>query len=254
MDDLHPKAILTGPSAACLLGLARPQTPPAQVFVRGVTRGAYGSDVKVVGAEVPVILHQGLRMAEPAVVVADCARWLPARECLAIADEATHQRLCTRDDLARVAGSFRGRHGADRVRWLADQVDPKAESPGETWARIVLTMLGYVPTSQVVVRDGARTARVDFLLEDGRTVVEFDGLVKYGTSAEVANEKDRQAWLESLGYVVVRILWKHLLDPDVIARRLLRLGAVPTGRPLVLPAGWHLLDPGRSAASTVDPR
>ncbi len=243
LADLQSSAMLTGPTAACLLGMPLPNVPPAQVFVRGIPRGAYGGDVKVVGDEVPAIVHQGLRIAEPAVVVADCARWLSVRDCLSIADRATHQGLCRVEDLVRVAKEFSGRRGVHRVRWIAEHVDPAAESPGETWTRVVLQMLGYVPRSQVVVRDGPRTARLDFLLEDGRTVVEFDGLVKYSGVVEVANEKERQAWLESLGYVVVRILWKHLLDPDQIARRLRQLGMAPSGRPLALPVGWHVVDP-----------
>ncbi|MCB9424989.1 MAG: DUF559 domain-containing protein [Actinobacteria bacterium] len=247
LSDLQPSAMLTGPTAAYLLGLPRPKVPPGQIFVRGVPRGAYGDDVKVLGGAAPMTIRDGVRMADPAVVVADCARCLSARDSLAIADAATHQRMCGVDDLADVAESFHGRHGVRRVAWLAENVDPAAESPGETWTCIVLTMLGYAPTSQVVVRDAGRTARVDFLLEDGRTIVEFDGLIKYQTSAatEVNSEKDRQAWLESLGYVVVRVLWKHLADPETLAARLARLGAVPTGKPMVLPAGWHLVDPVR---------
>ncbi len=248
LADLQPSAMLSGPTAAYLMGLPRPQTPPTQIFVRGVTRGSYGSDVKVLGAAVPVVLHDGVRMAEPAMVIADCARWLSARDCLAIADHATHNLLCTVDDLTQAADAFHGRRGAQRVRWVVEQVDPGAESPGETWTRVVLKMLGYVPSSQVVVRHSGRVARVDFLLEDGRTVVEFDGLVKYRSPDEVASEKDRQAWLESLGYVVVRILWKHLFEPEQIAQRLRQMGAVPTGKPLQLPSGWHVADPDEPSA------
>jgi len=250
LSDLQPSAMLTGPTAAYLLGLPRPQVPPDRIFVRGVPRGTYGDDVKVLGQAAPATVRDGLRMADPAVVVADCARCLSARDSLAIADAATHQRLCGVEDLAHVAEAFRGRHGVRRVAWIADHVDPLAESPGESWTRIVLTMLGYAPRSQVVVRDAGRTARVDFLLEDGRTIVEFDGLIKYQASAatEVTSEKDRQAWLESLGYVVVRVLWKHLADPDTLAARLAGLGTSPTRKPMVLPAGWYLVDPGERSA------
>jgi very-short-patch-repair endonuclease len=247
LDDLQPKAMLTGLTAACLLDMPRPQAPPTQVFVRGIPRGAYGRDVKVTGDEVAANVHDGLRMAEPAVMVADCARWSSARDCLSIADRATHQGLCGVEDLARVAENFHGRRGVDRIRWVAAHADPAAESPGETWTRIILKMLGYAPRSQVVIRHAGKTARVDFLLEDGRTVVEFDGLIKYAEVAEVASEKDRQAWLESRGYVVVRILWKHLLNPEQIALRLRRLGAVPSQRPLALPVGWHINDPVSSS-------
>ena len=57
-------------------------------------------------------------------------------------------------------------------------VDPGAESPGESLARLVLKGLGLPVRSQVVLRDlDGVIGRVDFVVDE-RVVVEFDGLVK----------------------------------------------------------------------------
>ena len=79
---------------------------------------------------------------------------------------------------------------------------------------------------QVVIRDrrGRFVGRVDFLFRAQRTIVEFDGLVKYaGADGRQAliDEKRREDGLRSLGYQVVRLTWRDLHDPALV-RRLIR--------------------------------
>lgn len=71
---------------------------------------------------------------------------------------------------------------------------------------------------QVEIRDerGNFVARVDFLFRAQRTVVEFDGLVKYGGAngrQALVDEKRREDALRSLGYQVVRLIWRDLHNP-----------------------------------------
>jgi len=111
----------------------------------------------------------------------------------------------------RLAGSARLAGRAQR--WLA-QADGASESVGETRARLLLLDLGHEVRSQVRISDGAGVvgARVDLLVGD-RVVVEFDGLVKYEGAegrAALAAEKNREDWLRSLGYEVVRLTWADL--------------------------------------------
>ena len=232
LANLAPSAALTGPSAAALLEVPLPGGPPPWVTVRGVPRGRYGDYVRVLNGPAAATLVDGVRLVEPAVVVADCARLINARDALIVADALLHEGRCAPVELQRVGEQSRGTRGAARVRWIAQHADALAESPGETWTRLVLAGLGYAATSQVVVSDGDFRARVDFMLADGRTVLEFDGAVKYrGPEAAVVetvmSEKERQAFLESLGHVVLRIIWRQLVDPAMIDRRLRFAGAVP---------------------------
>ena len=63
--------------------------------------------------------------------------------------------------------------------------------------------------------------RVDFLFRAQRTIVEFDGLVKYGGADgrhALIEEKRREDQLRSLGYQVVRLIWRDLHDPSLVMR------------------------------------
>lgn len=246
LKALQPGAMLTGPAAAAILELPVPGPSPETVAVRGIPRGEYASDVQVINGSADSFEYKGLRLARPAVIAADCARILSARDALIVADALTHEGLCTVAKLkANAARSARTR-GVQRVRWQSEQADPLTESPGETWTRIVLGQLGYEFSSQVRIVHGEFSARLDFLLADGRTVIEFDGAIKYRGPDDkpvtiVMTEKERQAFLEALGYVFVRVIWKQLDNPQMLDRRIRFAGGVPTRKPLLLPTGWPAL-------------
>jgi len=74
------------------------------------------------------------------------------------------------------------------------------------------------PELQVEIRDerGRLVGRVDFLFRAQRTIVEFDGLVKYGGAdgrQALIDEKRREDSLRALGYQMVRPTWRDLYDP-----------------------------------------
>jgi hypothetical protein len=111
-------------------------------------------------------------------------------------------------------------HGAPAARLVAGLADGRVESPGETRARRLFRVLG-LPEPQlqawIVGADGVAVGRVDFLVAQQRTVVEFDGLVKYegyDGRAAPAQEKRREDRLRALGYQVVRLTWADLADPQ----------------------------------------
>ena len=105
-----------------------------------------------------------------------------------------------------------------------DLADGLAESPGESWARVIFGLLGLPKVEpQVVIRDrqGHFVGRVDFLFRAQRTIVEFDGLVKYAGAdgrQGLIDEKRREDALRSLGYQVVRLTWRDLHDPALVRR------------------------------------
>lgn len=224
LDALSPHAALSGPSAAAFWKLPFISEVPTRVFVRDVPRGGYADDVAVIsGGKARTTRVDGSVCTDPAWTVADCARTLGAMSGLVMADAATHARPCGVPDLEHVASQLARCRGVGRVRWVAEQCDRASESPGESWMRVLVRSLGYNVRSQVEIRDaGEFVARVDLMIEGTRVILEFDGSVKYtdGDARTVANEKRRQARLESLGYVVLRVLWEQLRDPATLARRI----------------------------------
>jgi very-short-patch-repair endonuclease len=75
---------------------------------------------------------------------------------------------------------------------------------------------------------------VDFLLDDEKVVLEFDGKVKYTRTADepdpfgnrrtpqevLWHEKRREDRLREMGYEVVRVTWSELDDPRALAQRI----------------------------------
>jgi len=166
----------------------------------------------------------GSSVVHPALAVVQSAALVGVTAGVAAADAALHAGQVTRDDLEialRVARLGPGRRDARIAVELSQSL---TESPGESWARVLFVSLG-LPTvePQVVIRDerGSLVGRVDFLFRAQRTIVEFDGLVKYGGAdgrQALIDEKRREDALRSLGYQVVRLTWRDLHDPGLVAR------------------------------------
>lgn len=67
------------------------------------------------------------------------------------------------------------------------------------------------PTPQVVFADGRRTlARVDFLYEEHRIVVEVSGRLGHSSPSERARDAQRRNELQDLGYRVYEFTWEDL--------------------------------------------
>ena len=145
---------------------------------------------------------------------------------LAAADAALHGRRITHAELVEAAARAGSCHGVRDVRLMVEMADGRVESPGESWTRVLLRGLGLpAPELQVPlhVEDGWLIGIADFFVCEARTVVEFDGKLKYdGADGHQAlvREKHREDRLRSLGLAVVRLTWRDLLAPADVDRRL----------------------------------
>lgn len=153
-------------------------------------------------------------------------------EALAPLDAATASAGCrTPEEAARRIQALRSEYfhcpGIRAVDAYAEFVDPRAESPLESWSRGHMIVQGIPPPDlqrEVRGADG-RLYRVDFLWEEYGVIGEADGLGKYGTDPvsvrrALAEERARHQALEAAGWIVVRWTWDELArDPaSVIAR------------------------------------
>jgi hypothetical protein len=108
--------------------------------------------------------------------------------------------------------------------------DGRAESPGESRLRLRIHLQGLPePEPQGVIRDrnGNVIARGDLVYAEHRTVVEFDGKLKYGVDLDdtdprerLFREKRREDLIRDAGYEVVRVTWADLANPAEIAARI----------------------------------
>lgn len=235
VSRLGPSAALAGPSAALFWDLPKTNDPPDKVYVTGVTRGRYNDDLQVLG-EFETVEHEGMLLSTAAATVASCATLLSSRDALIVADAVLADELCTAEELIEQAAEMRGRKRADRARWIAEHADGRSESPGETWARLVVTQLGYEVIPQFPVHHDNREARLDLLIEGTKTAIEFDGLIKYrkNKEAQVVYEHLREGDLQELGYALVKLIWMQLPGHQQIDKRLRATGARPVRRPRFL--------------------
>ncbi|OLT53148.1 hypothetical protein BJF88_13080 [Cellulosimicrobium sp. CUA-896] len=225
-----------GPSAALLWGLPLWRLPRrVHVVQRNVPgRGAGADLVRHRAAVAPDDLTtvRGLPVTTLARTVVDCARMLPPREGLVVADAAL-RRGFDADLLRRRTVETRGR-GVVRARAVLGAADGGAESPGESVTRYAVLRHGLpAPRTQIPVRTRLGRFRADMGWEEWRLLVEFDGFVKYGEPAAgdparvLFEEKRRQDAIVEEGWRLVRVTRADLRREDEVAWRVRRF--VPAG-------------------------
>jgi very-short-patch-repair endonuclease len=135
------------------------------------------------------------------------------------ADAALRSGRATAAELSRAADIFASHTGIGPVRAALSIVDARHESPGESRTAFVLTALGYELEAQVEIVVEGRLYRPDFRIRGTRVLVEIDGAVKYGDRRALFEEKQREDALRRAGWVVVRLVWADLADPQRVSHR-----------------------------------
>ena len=216
---LSPDACVSHTSAALLRGLPWWGSTVERVHVTRSRNSSGRKDARVHVHPGPLGDEDrgevdGLPITSLARTTADCLRTLPFRYAVAVADAALRLGL-GRSELDDQLARATGRTGVGQARRAAAFADPRAESVGESFSRVVIHELGLPrPDLQVVVRanSGAVVGRCDFGWEEFGTLGEFDGRVKYGRLLRegqeagdvVFDEKVREDALRGLGHEVVR--------------------------------------------------
>lgn len=229
---LDPSIVLSHVSAGVLHGLPSWDSMLGRVTVLRQSPG-HGSRRQN--------LHVRLAPIEPAEVVelqgypatslertaVDLACCLDYDRALAVMDAALHSNS-DRERLRHTIDGARRRHGIGKARAALGFADGRSESVGESVSRVRMASAGLpAPQLQLNILDplGVWLARCDFGWRDRGVLGEFDGRIKYvGTPEQVAHtvmrEKQREANLRELGWVVVRWGWSDLADPAVLRRRI----------------------------------
>jgi len=169
----------------------------------------------------------GVAVVHPAIAVVQAAAVAGVKVGVAAADAALAAGRITKADLEVALRISRIGPGRADARTTVELADGLAESPGESWARVLFVSLGLPrPELQVDIRDerGRLVGRVDFLFRVQGTIVEFDGLVKYGGAdgrQTLIAEKRREDSLRALGFQIVRPTWRDLYDPPRLHQAML---------------------------------
>jgi very-short-patch-repair endonuclease len=123
-------------------------------------------------------------------------------------------------DVLAVIDRHRGARGLRRLRAALDLYDSGAESPKETWLRLLVIRAGYPrPRTQIPVLspDGRRWYYLDMGWEDLKLATEYDGEHHRNDPQQFAYDILRSEDLEVLGWTRIRVV-KANRSADVLRR------------------------------------
>ncbi|MDX1890476.1 hypothetical protein [Mycolicibacterium sp. 050158] len=162
----------------------------------------------------------GMPVTTPARTAFDIGRRGRIGEAVARLDSLLAATRVTVDDVIALAREHRGARGLRQLESVLDLVDAGAESPRETWLRLLLIEADYPrPRTQIPVLspDGRRRYYLDMGWEDHRLAVEYDGDHHRSDPAQFASDIRRLADLDELGWQLVRVAARSRRD-EVLQR------------------------------------
>jgi hypothetical protein len=149
----------------------------------------------------------GMGVTTPARTALDLACRYPLGEAVAAIDalaRATHLKMA---DVELLAARYRGRRGIRKARKVLDLVDPGAESPKETWLRLLVIRNGFPrPQTQIPVYDeyGALVAVLDMGWEDIKLALDYEGN-HHRNSVRFNKDIRRHDGVTELGWMDIRV-------------------------------------------------
>jgi very-short-patch-repair endonuclease len=169
-----------------------------------------------------VTSRYGLLVTTVPRTVVDLARTAPFREAVVAADSALQAELTTKGELLAVVGVCHRWPGIQQARRVIEFSDERAESALESCARVAFAEAGLEPPElQVTIHGPDWSFRVDLCWPNHRVIAEADGLAKYNSRKDLANQFERDRLLRDAGYQVIHFTWHELIDtPEVVIGRI----------------------------------
>ncbi len=171
----------------------------------------------------PLAIVAGRPATTAAWTAIEVARGLRRGRALATLDAALRSGACNRDQLDRAARRQSGRRGIVAARELLGLADPKAESPMESEARLVMIDGGLpTPVLQYEVVDLRGCVwRLDFAWPEHRVAAEYDGVDWHSGPDAFRRDRRRSSALQEMGWLIVPIIAEDVrYRPRELVRRL----------------------------------
>jgi len=156
-----------------------------------------------------VDIVDGTAVTTPARTALDLACWYPTTTAVAALDDLVRVTELKMPDVELLTARYRGRRGIERARASLNLVDAGAQSPKETWLRLVLVRAGLPrPQTQIPVYDdfGDAIAYLDMGWEDVKVAVEYDGEQHRSDRRQYTWDVRRSEMIERRGSILVRVV------------------------------------------------
>ena len=216
------RGILAGFSASALHGSKwiDPTLPAAIIDTnRRREAGVQVWEERIQADEVAVVT--GMRVTTPARTALDLARRYRLGAAVAAVDALVQATELKTADVELLVDRYSGRRGMKAARAALDLVDGGAQSPKETWLRLLLIQAGFPrPQTQIPVRNewGWAEAYLDMGWEDIKVAVEYEGQHHQSIRYQYAKDIRRLEKAEHrYGWLVIRVIAED--RPDAVIRR-----------------------------------
>lgn len=159
-----------------------------------------------------------LRVTNPARTAFDLARHLPRGLAVAHLDALSAATGITAADVAPLIALHRGTRGVRGCQAALSLLDGGAQSPKESWLRLVLIDAGLPrPVTQIKVAEGPLVAYLDMGWEGPMLAVEYDGEHHRSDRRQYVKDIRRAEMINRLGWQVIRVINED--RPDVVVQR-----------------------------------
>lgn len=150
----------------------------------------------------------GVAVTTPARTALDLACWYPVLTAVPAIDALARVTELKMSDADLLMRRSRGRRGIKRARTSLDLIDAGAESPKESWLRLILVLAGIPrPATQIPVDEfGVVFAYLDMGWEDLKVAAEYDGEHHRTNRASYEWDQRRRERIERQGWLVVRVI------------------------------------------------
>jgi hypothetical protein len=156
-----------------------------------------------------VIEINDMSVATPQRTAFDLGRFLRRDAAVVHLDALARATGLASEHVLPLADTYQGARGIRRLRTAIDLMDAGAQSPKETWLRLLLIDAGYPrPQTQIPVLDdhGVPIAFLDMGWEDIMVAVEYDGDQHRKDRKRYVWDIRRQAFVERKGWIDIRVI------------------------------------------------
>jgi hypothetical protein len=167
-----------------------------------------------------VQLLNGMLVTTPARTALDLACRYDVDSAVAQIDALARATKLKMADVELLVDRYRGRHGLKNARVAVNLVDAGAESPRETWLRLLLIRAGFPrPQTQVPVYNeyGVLIAILDLGWDDIKVGADYEGKHHWDSRTQIDHDIGRYEQVSELGWIDVRVTARDT-EANVIRR------------------------------------
>ncbi|OBK46311.1 hypothetical protein [Mycobacterium sp. 1081908.1] len=207
------RGVVAGHSASALHGAkwVDPRTPAQLLYEhRRPPTGIRTWSDTVADDETQVI--GDVLATNPARTAFDLACRNPTGMAVAAIDALARATRLKIADAELVAERYKGHRNIRRARRALTLVDAGAESPRETWLRLMVIEAGYPPPqTQIPVYGeyGELVAVVDLGWEDLKIALEYEGDHHRTDRGQLRRDIERYEALHAMGWITIRVMAEH---------------------------------------------